>query len=216
MTRSPLYLLAAFAAIPLLAQTPPAQLPAPPPPAPNVDEFTYRLPDDWQVLTPKAPAPTQQKKEEQKTPNLDVKKGIACLEVPMTARHGDPPSVVVIVALPMDCYGQTMTRNSLSDFGAGAAEGLKQTFTVTDPLTASYSLGRHAMWIERARGVPLGKTAPAYTLEIACTVLKKEAVCWLAQAADESALLAFENTPVTLDGDDAPALVPQGLFLHAH
>jgi len=204
-------------AAPLVAQSVPAQSPAPAPPPANAlpAEFIYHLPEDWQILTPKTPAPAQQQKEEQKTPNIDVKKGIACLEVPITARHGDPPSVVVVVALPLECYGQTLTEQSLADFGAGAAEGLKQSFTITDPLTASYSLAGHRMWIERARGVPLGKTAPVYTLEIACTILRKEAVCWLAQATAEAALEVFESTPVTLDGDAAPALVPKSLFLHA-
>lgn len=203
-------------AAPLLAQTPPAQSPAAPPAAgPPEPEFTYHLPEDWQIVRPKTPAPEQQQKQEQKTPDIEVKKGIACLEVPMTARHGDPPSVVVIVALPIDCYGQTMNDDSLPLLGAGAAEGLKQSFTITDPVTASYSLAGHPMWIERARGVPQGKTAPVYTLEIACTILKKEAVCWLAQATEEAALRIFESAPVTLDGDAAPALVPDGLFLHA-
>lgn len=210
-----LSLLAGLMAAPLLAQTPPAQSPAPPAADAHGAEFTYRLPEDWQILTPQAPPPAQQQKEEPKNPNIDVKKGIACLEVPMTARHGDPPSVVVIVALPLDCYGETITEDSLPAFGAGAAEGLKQSFAIRDPLTASYSLNGHRMWVERARGVPLGKTAPVYTLEIACTVLKKEAVCWLAQTTGEAALLVFESTPVTLEGDAAPALVPESLFLHA-
>lgn len=212
MILSRLHLLIALATAPLLAQTPPAKLP--PPPAVHDAEFTYHLPDDWQRLTPKPPAPAQQRKEEQKTPDLDVKKGISCLEVPLTARHGVPASVIVVVVLPIACYGQPITENSLPDLGAGAAAGLKQSFTVTGPVTASYTVAGHRMWIERARGIPLGKTTPAYTLEIACTVLKKEAVCWLAQAADESSLQAFESTPVTLDGQAAPALVPEDTFLH--
>jgi hypothetical protein len=213
---SRLCFVAAVLAAPLLAQTPPPQSSELPPASIHEDEFTYRLPEDWRIFTPKTPAPAQQQKEEQKTPDLELKKGIACLQVPITARQGEPSSVVVVVTLPIGCYGQAITPDSLPALGAGAAEGLKQSFTVSQPLTASYALAGHRMWIERARGMPLGKTAPVYTLEIVCTVLKKEAVCWLAQAASESALLAFESTPVTLEGDAAPALVPQSLFLHAH
>lgn len=177
-------------------------------------DFVYRLPDDWQVLTPRPPAAAQQENQEHETPTENLRKGIACLEVPLTARHGDPVSAIAIVALPIACYGAQMTADSLPAFRA-ATEGFKRSFAVTDALTAMYALGKHRMWIERARGIALGEPGPVYTLEIVCTVLKKAAVCWLAQASDEPALRAFESAPVTLEGDAAPALVPKDVFLHA-
>lgn len=173
--------------------------------------FSYHLPEDWQI---EIQEPREQRQAEKPAPEAEEKTGIACTEVPMTARHGEPATVIVIVALPFACYGQSMTAEELPGFAAGAADGLKQVFTVSLPITATYTLAGHRMWVERARAVAVGKTAPAYTLEIACTILKKSAVCWLAQAADEAGLRIFENAPVTLDGDAAPALVPSEVFLH--
>lgn len=178
--------------------------------------YTYRLPEDWEIVGATAPLPKQQKQEEQKTASVEVKKGIACVEVELTARHGEPSTVVVIVGLPFDCYGQTMTDQDLPGFGAGAADGLKEAFDIGNPLSASYALAGHKMWVERARAVPKGKTAPEYTVEITCTVLKKGAVCWMTQAADEAGLRVFESAPVTLDGKSAPALVPADAFVEAH
>jgi len=60
--------------------------------------------------------------------------------------------VVVVLALPFACYGQTMTAKDLANFGAGAAGGMKQSFEITEPVEANYSLGSHTMWIERAKG----------------------------------------------------------------
>jgi hypothetical protein len=116
------------------------------------------------------------------------------------------------VALPFACMGQTMEYDDLPGFGEGAAEGLKQTLDIIEPITASYMLAGHQIWIERAKATPKGKTAPDYTVEIACAVLEKGAVCWLAQSADAAALEAFEHATVTLEGVNAGALVPKDVF----
>jgi hypothetical protein len=176
--------------------------------------FRYRLPEDWKLISPKAPSLEQQEKEEQKTSVTEAKKGMLCLEVPLTARHGDPPTTVVIDALRFDCYGQTLKPSDLQEFGAGAAEGLKETFDITTPVEARYRLAGHDFWIERARGTPRGKAGPAYTLEVVCTLLSRAAVCWAARAADEAGLHTFEQVPVTLDGTASAVLVPANVFVN--
>jgi hypothetical protein len=131
----------------------------------------------------------------------------------MTAEHGNPASVVVVTALPFACYGQTVTASDLANFGEGAAEGMKQTFDITEPVDATYSLGSHAMWVERAKGIPKNHPESPFTFEIACTVLEKGAVCWMTMAADAASLQAFEQGMVSLDGEAATTLVPASAFV---
>jgi hypothetical protein len=169
--------------------------------------FSYSLPADWETLAsqmvqPDVPYPAA----------MGARKGNACAQVELTARHGKPASVVVVTALPFDCYGQSLTDKNLADFATGAAEGLKQTFDITNPVMANYLLGSHKMWGERATGMVKGQPGSTYTLEIACTVLDKGAVCWLTMAADASSLQAFEEQPVTLDGDTFDAIVPASVI----
>jgi len=213
--------------LPLLAQGPPpvagpatkaAPTPAPaattsaqPPQVLSTDiGFSYSLPSDWEfVALPPAPnvfVPYPGA--------VEAKKGDACVEVVFTAKHGTPASVVVVMALPFACYGQTMTPGDLANFDAGASEGLKQAFDVADPVEGNYTLGSHAVWIERAKGTPKGHTDKPFIFETVCTVLAKGAVCWLTMAADSASLRAFETAPVTLDGEISPELVPSRAFLH--
>jgi hypothetical protein len=171
--------------------------------------FSYRLPSDWEFVAP-PPAP------EVTVPFPGVaatKKGDACVEVVLTAKHGAPASAVVVTALPFACYGQTMKESNLANFGDGAAEGLKQTFDVTGPVEGRYTLGSHRFWIERAKGTPKGRAGNPHILETACTILAKGAVCWTTMAADWHSLLAFERAPVTLDGESFAELVPGNAFL---
>jgi hypothetical protein len=142
-----------------------------------------------------------------------VKKGTACVQVVFTAKHGTPASVVVIVALPFACYGQTMEASDLPGFGAGAAQELKETFDVAvAPVQANYSLGSHSVWIERAKVTPKGHPESEYIFEEVCTVLEKGTACWMAMAADDAGLQAFEQSAVSLDGEPRAALVPANAF----
>ncbi len=167
-------------------------------------DFQSTLPPDWTVIAPRPP---------QATPSAQLSpKGTACIHVAQTARHGDPASVIVIVELPFACFGQTMEAGDLPGFGSGAADGLKQVFDLTNPVVGTYALGSHSFWIERAKGNPKGQAGVQYTMEIACSVLKKGAVCWMAMAADEASLRAFEQMPVALDGEAATPLVPSISF----
>jgi hypothetical protein len=195
------------AAAPAPAETTRAQLPQ----VENSDVgFNYSLPSDWEFMAPPpAPKPTVPFPDA-----VTTKKGDACVEVVLTAKHGTPASVVVVTALPFACYGQTLNSGDLGNFGAGAAEGLKQTFEITGAVQGGYTLGSHAVWIERAKGTPKGHPENPFTFEIACTVLAKGAVCWMTMAADAASLQAFEKAPVTLDGERSTALVPANAFLH--
>jgi len=215
--------------MPLLVLTPasaagqataPAQAATPPPAAPTatqpaeVDDsdvgFNYSLPADWEFVAP-PPAP----KATVPFPDaVGTKKGDACVEVVLTAKQGTPASVVVVMALPFACYGQTLKPGDLANFGSGAAEGLKQTFDITEPVEGNYTLGSHAVWIERAKGTPKGHPENPFTFEIVCAVVTKGAVCWMTMAADWHGLHAFENAPVTLDGETSLELVPPHSFVH--
>jgi hypothetical protein len=182
--------------------------------------FSYSLPSDWVVVAIKPP--TTEAVQQQPLAAPETIKGTACIRVPMTARHGNPSSgnpssgnpssIVVVVELPFDCYGQPMTEADLAGFGSGAAEGLRQEFDLIDPVYGLYSLGSHHLWIERAKGSLKGKPESQYTMEIACSLLKKGAACWMTMAADESSLHSFENGSVILDGDPATPLVPANAF----
>jgi len=134
------------------------------------------------------------------------------VEVALTAKHGNPASVVVVTVLPFACYGQTMMASDLPNLGEGAAEGMKQTADLTEPMQTTYSLGSHTVWIERAEGTPKAHDGSPFTFEIACTVLKKGAACWMTMATDAASLQAFEQSTVSLDGDAATKLVPANTF----
>jgi len=199
-----------IAGAPLLAQTP-ASAPATQTHASDIG-FTYTLPTSWEVVDAKPTLPTVKDEVAKNATSEDEKKGIACVQIGLTARHGDPASVVVVVALPFDCFGQTMTEKDLPGFASGASEGLKNNFDLSGPTYGTYSLGTHPMWVERATGVPKTNAAVKYTMETVCSVLKKAAVCWMAMAADEDGLRAFERGMVTLDGEAPAVLVPATAF----
>jgi hypothetical protein len=168
--------------------------------------FSSSLPADWQIVA----APPASKAVLPYPAAVAPKKGDACIDVAMTARHSGSASVVVVLALPFDCYGQTLAASDLRNFGLGAAEGLKRSFVIMSQAQRDYSLGSHPVWIERADGTPKGRPENPYTFEIACTVLEKGAACWMTMAADAASLNDFEHEAVTLDGDRLHALVPAG------
>jgi len=195
------------------AQTPPsAQENAAPNSHPTDLGFTYIVPSDWEVVAPPATLPQAKEQADQNAASDAEKKGLACVQIALTARHGDPVSVMVEVALPFACFGQEMSEKDLPGFASGASEGLKQSFDIGEPVYGTYALGTHSMWIERAKGIPKGHPELPYTVEITCSLLKKAAVCWMAMAADDAALRTFEQGAVSLDGEQAHALVPSTAF----
>jgi hypothetical protein len=159
-----------------------------------------------------AQAGLSQAKEQaaQKATSEDEKKGLACVQMGLTAHHGK--SVIVDVALPFDCFGQQLSNQDIPGFGEGASQGVKQSFDIGDPTYSAYALGSHNLWIERVKGTPKGQSGDPFTIEIACSVLKKAAVCWMAVAEDDAVLKTFEHGRVSLDGEAPVALVPATAF----
>jgi hypothetical protein len=174
--------------------------------------FRYDLPQGWTIIAAKPASQAIYGVPPDAAITEEQKKGTACIQISLTAMHGEPASVIVIVGLPFDCYGQTMSAPDLAGFGAGVAEGLKQVFDISAPVTGKYALGTHPFWIERARGNPKGHPEVPYTVETACSLLKKGVVCWTAATADADSLKAFEQAPVGLEGDEPTALVPDSVF----
>jgi hypothetical protein len=174
--------------------------------------FSYSLPRDWEVVNASSTLPAAKEQAQQNASSDEEKKGVACVQIALTARHGDPASVFVVVELPFACFGQSISTKDLPGFAQGASEGIKQSFDVSDPVYGDYTLGSHSMWIERAKGTPKGHADLSYTVEIACTLLKKGAVCWMAMAADQDALKIFEQSPVALEDESPAALVPATAF----
>jgi hypothetical protein len=198
----------ALCGVPLLAQTPAT--------ASQVHTsdigFSYSLPADWEVVDTTSALPAVQQQVEKTATSAEEKKGIACVQIALTARHGTPASVVVVVALPFACFGQTMTEKDLPGFAMGASEGVKNTFDLTDALHGSYTRGSHGVWVERAQGTLKDHPEVKYTVETVCSILKKGAVCWMSMAADEAALQTFEHGSVALDGEAPAMLVPANAF----
>jgi hypothetical protein len=191
-----------------------AQAPSPPPVAAHSYKsdlgFSYDLPSDWEVVDTQANLAQVKQQAAQNATSEDEKKGLDCVQLGLTARHGT--SVIVDVALPFDCFGKQVTDKDLPGFGEGASQGVKQGFDIGDPTYGWYALGSHNLWIERVIGTPKGQAGASYTVEIACAVLKKAAVCWMAMASDDATLKTFEHGMVSLDGEAPVALVPATAF----
>lgn len=171
--------------------------------------FSYAVPTDWEVVDYSA-----EEKEEarQSAPTEEDKKALGCTVMGLQAKHGTPISLIVEVALPFDCFGQEMQASDLPGIAAAASAGLQQNLDVGQPVLGSYMRGTHSFWIERANATLKGHPELGYTVEIACTVGKKAAVCWMTMAADDSALGVFERGMVSVDGDAPEALVPENAF----
>jgi hypothetical protein len=209
MSPRSLYALLLLWAAPLLGQAP-AAAPTALPHASDIG-FTYSIPSDWEV-TEAVPATAAQQQAIDNAPSEDAKKGMACAQMLLTAHHGEPPTVIVIVALPFDCFGQQMTGKDLPGVAQGASEGIGKNLDISGPSYGTYSLGSHSVWIERATGSVIGHPEIKRIVETVCSILKKGAVCWLTLAADDAALQIFEHGSVTLDGETPTVLVPATAF----
>jgi hypothetical protein len=198
---------------PLLAQAP-ASAPAPAETRTYTNDmgFSYSFPSDWEVVDMSSTLPAAQQQAQQNAATDDEKRGVACTQIALSARHGSPASTVVAVVLPFACLGAEMTEKDLPGMGSGAMEGIQQNFDVAEPVYGVYSLGSHSLWIERAKGTLKDHPEARYTVETVCSILKKGAVCWMAIAADEAALDIFEHGAVVLDGEAPATLVPANAF----
>lgn len=180
---------------------------APAAPTPESFGFSYRLPAAWEAIDAQSTLPEVKQRQTANAKTDEEKKEIACIEIPASGRKGAPPSFLAVMALPFDCFGQIMTEKDLPGFAEGASEGPRAIFDFSDPVYGDYMLGKHHMWVERAKGSPKGHPEMPYTLEIACSLLQKAAVCWMTVAGDDQALKEFEGNAVTLDGDFFAQLV---------
>lgn len=174
--------------------------------------FTYHVPSEWEPVDAQSSLAELKEQKAQNAKTETERKAISCVQIPVSARRGNPPSFMTAMALPLDCFGQPMTEKDLPGFAEGGSEGLRAMFDLEEPTIGSYVLGPHAMWIERAKGSPKGHPEIGYTLEITCSLLKESAVCWMAMAANDQALKGFEGSAVTLDGDFYPELIPATAF----
>lgn len=206
--RNHILLVLAVCSVPLIAQ----EQAAPAAPAPESFGFSYRLPAGWDAIDAQSTLPEVKQRQTANAKTDEEKKEIACIQIPLSARKGAPISFLAVIALPFDCLGQIITEKDLPGFAEGASEGPRAIFDFSDPTYGNYSLGKHHMWVERAKGSPKGHPEMPYTLEIACGLLQKSAVCWMTVAGDEQALKEFEGDSVTLDGDFFAELVPADAF----
>jgi hypothetical protein len=175
--------------------------------------FSYSFPADWDVVDMSATLPAAQQQAQQSATSDAEKRGAACTQIALSARHGSPASTVVAVVLPFSCLGAEMTDKDLPGMGSGAMEGIQQSFDIAEPVYGVYSLGSHSVWIERAKGSLKGHSEVQYTVETVCSIMKKGAVCWMAIAADDAALQTFEHGAVTLESEAPTSLVPVDAFV---
>ena len=138
----------------------------------------------------------------------EATKMAACLQLPLTAHHGNPPSAIAVVGLSFGCMGHSFTTADLPGIASGVTEGMKSSIQISNPVINTYTLGTHSMWIQRASGSLVGHPEINRTMETVCSVLKRGVVCWMTMAADDATLQTFEQGVVTLDDDAATALVP--------
>jgi len=174
--------------------------------------FSYSIPLDWEVVDTKPMLPVVKQQQTQTATSDDEKKGIACAQIALMARNGTPASVIEVLVIPFDCFGQRFTDKDLPGFAIGVTGGLKKTFDMKDQVYGAYTLGTHSVWIERAYGTSINHPAVKRTVETVCSLLKKGAVCWMVLAADDDALQTFEHGAVTFESDAPVALVPASAF----
>jgi len=188
------------------------QQPAVPAVTPETFGISFHLPAGWDAIDAQSTLPEVKQRQTANAKSDEEKKEIACVQIPLSARKGEPPSFLAVMALPFDCFGQIITEKDLPGFAEGASEGPRAIFNFSDPDFGEYTLGKHHMWVERAKGSPKGHPESPYTLEIACSLLEKAAVCWMTVAGSDQALKEFEENSVTLDGDFSAELVPATAF----
>jgi len=192
-----------------------AQAPATAPGAlahPTEFGFSYSLPTDWDVKDMGPAVPLLHQQLEKRADSEGEKKATNCVQIPLLATHGTPRSVIEVVTLAYDCFGQQFADTDLPAFAVGVAGGLTKTFTIDGPIYGAYTLGAHSVWIERATGISIAHPELKSTLETVCTLLSKAAVCWMAIVSDDSALQVFEHGSVTFTGEAPVALVSAEAF----
>src|SRR5271157_450201 len=166
------------------------------------------IPKDWKNMIPQPMLPAAVQQVANYYGSEAIKLG-ACVKLPLTAYHGNPPSAMnAVVEMSFDCIGHTFSAQELPSIASGVSKGLKRSMEIVNPVSNTYTLGTHSMWIERASGSLVGHPEIKQTVETVCSVLKKGVVCCMVLTSDDDALQTFEQGTVTLDDDAATALVP--------
>jgi hypothetical protein len=178
--------------------------------------FVYNAPPDWNIVDSKPIMPTVRMQAADKAESDSEKRTAECLQVGLTARHGNPASVLVMIGVPFECLGSTLKESDLAGFGLGVSTGMVRTFDMKDPVYGAYKWGSHGVWIERAIGSPKAHPEQSFTIDTVCTILAKGAMCWLGMAKDDEALQAFEKSLLSVDGGPPQALVPPDAFPAKH
>ena len=169
--------------------------------------FSYSLPADWEIVDVPPTLPSMLQKAARDYGN-EAAKMAACVQLPLTAHHGNPASAIAVVGLPFDCVGHSYTASDIPSVASNVTDSMKNSIQITNSVINTYTLGTHSLWIQRASGSLAGHPEIKRTVETVCGVLKKGVVCWVTMAADDAALQTFEQGAVTLDDDAATALVP--------
>lgn len=179
-------------------------------------DFNYTYTSDWTVVDTKPIMPTVHMQTEDKATSDPEKQAAACVQIGLLLKRGTPGSVVMAMALPWDCLGKTYKNSDLAGFGSGVAKGFVKSFDVENPLYGAYKLGKHDLWIERMEGT--AKDHPDFhrTVEVACVLLKKGAVCMVGLVNGEADLKTFEQSSIALEGDAPAQLVPDNAFTANH
>lgn len=174
--------------------------------------YSFAYPGDWEFVDTKPMMPAAHQQAAENATTDPEKKGAECAQIGFLVRNGNPPSVIMSLTLPFDCFGSKFSQDDLPSLGEGIAGGMKKNFDTADPMYDAYKIGSHRIWIERAKGSVKGHSEVTYTLETACTILDKGMVCLFTMAKDDAALALFEKSAVTLEGEKADALVPATVF----
>jgi hypothetical protein len=174
--------------------------------------FSYTYPSNWEVVDSKPVMPSVRLKVEEGAASESEKKGAECTQLALVLREPTLKSSIVVVALPFACVGPIVNESDLPAVAAGVSEGVKKGFDIASPVYGAYKLGKHHFWAERAQATSMSHPELTYTLETACTMLKKAMVCWMGFARNQDAIHVLESGQTSLEGDPLCALIPSSAF----
>lgn len=174
--------------------------------------FSYTYPSNWEVVDSKPVMPAVRLKVEEGATSESEKKGAECAQLALLLREQTLKSSIVVVALPFACVGPVINESDLPAVAAGVSEGVKKGFDISDPVYGAYKLGKHNFWAERAQATSKSHPELTFTLETACTMLKKAMVCWMGFARNQDAINVLESGQTSLESDPPSTLVPSSAF----
>ena len=174
--------------------------------------FSYAYPSNWEVVDAKPVMPAVRQKVEEGAASDSEKIGAQCTQLALVLREPVLKSSIVVVALPFACVGPVIKESDLPAVATGVSEGVKKGFDVSNSVNATYRSGQHSFWAERTQATSKDHPELAYTLETACTMLKKAVVCWMGFARNQDAIHVLEGGLTSLEGDPPSDLVPPSAF----